>query len=224
MNYQLCPSILSADFNRLGEQLSILKKEGVQIVHIDVMDGLFVPSISFGMPVIRSIRKESDLFFDVHLMVDNPERYIEEFGDCGADSITVHTEACRDTDEAIRLIRKTGAKVGISIKPNTPVAEALPYLDRINMILVMTVEPGFGGQKYIDACTAKVQELRRIIDERNLPVDIQVDGGINAGTLETAIKAGANFLVEGSAVFKGDLAANIRSTHEAIQRIAGSME
>ena len=180
-------------------------------MHIDVMDGVFVPSISFGMPVITSLRKQTDIFFDVHIMIVEPERYAAEFVECGADMVTFHLEATEKVDETISIIRKAGAKVGISIKPDTPVEAVLPYLDKIDMVLVMTVEPGFGGQKYMEKCTAKIQDLRKEITKRDLNVDIQVDGGITTGNVHVVLEAGANVVVAGSAVFKDDIEANVKA-------------
>lgn len=205
----LSPSILSADFSRLGEQIKEVETAGAQYLHIDVMDGLFVPSISYGMPVIASIRKCSNIFFDVHLMIERPERYLKEFAESGADLINFHLEATEDAEGVIEKIRALNRKVGITIKPGTPAEAVEPYLDKVDMVLVMTVEPGFGGQKLIPECLDKVAEIRRMVTKKGLRTDIEVDGGINADNVELALRAGANVIVAGSAVFKNNISENV---------------
>lgn len=206
----LSPSILAADFRILGEQIREVESSGAKYLHIDVMDGIFVPSISFGMPVVSSIRKGSDLFFDVHLMIEKPERYVREFADCGADLINFHLEATEDVQGVIEAIRGLGKKVGITIKPATPASAIEPWLELVDMVLVMTVEPGFGGQKLMPGCLDKVREIRRMSYAKGLETDIEVDGGITADNVHLAIEAGANVIVAGSAVFRGDIAGNVK--------------
>lgn len=205
----LAPSILAADFWKLGEQIREVEKAGVKYLHVDVMDGIFVPAISYGMPVIASIRERTALFFDVHLMIDKPERYVETFAELGADLLNFHMEATENVAGVIEQIRKTGKKVGITIKPGTPVSALEPYLELVDMVLVMTVEPGFGGQVWMPECLDKVREVRRIVTERGLGIDIEVDGGINFDNIESAVAAGANIVVSGTTVFKNDIGVNI---------------
>ena len=198
----LAPSLLAADFNILGQQIRETQEAGAKYLHIDVMDGVFVPSISFGMPLIQSVRQTSRQFFDVHLMIVNPERYIKEFVECGADGITFHLEAAEDINGVIRAIHAAGAKAGISIKPGTRVEAVYPYLEDIDMVLVMSVEPGFGGQVFMPEAYGRIRQLRDYIDRRHLDVRIEVDGGIGKKNVREVIEAGADICVAGSAVFK----------------------
>ncbi|HBN55868.1 MAG TPA: ribulose-phosphate 3-epimerase [Lachnospiraceae bacterium] len=218
MKNYLSPSILSADFAHLGEDIENTKLGGARYLHYDVMDGMFVPSISFGMPVLESVRKVTDLVLDVHLMIVDPDRYIDEFARCGADIITVHYEACKDLKQTIRKIRDNGVKVGVSIKPKTPISVLTDVLDQVDMVLLMTVEPGFGGQAYIPESTQKIQDLRRMLTERGLETDIEVDGGIKKNNVQVVLDAGANVIVAGSAVYAGDVAQNVRDFMEILNR------
>ena len=202
----LAPSILSADFKNLDKELKIIKEHGAKWVHIDVMDGMFVPSISFGMPVIKSIRSATDCFFDVHLMIDEPIRYLEDFKNSGADGITIHYEACEDVKATLEKIKELGLKTGLSIKPKTEVGVIREYLPLCDMILLMSVEPGFGGQKYIESSTNRAKEIRALITESGLDIDLEIDGGINLDNLEIVMDAGVNIIVSGSSIFKDTLA------------------
>ncbi|MCI8383164.1 MAG: ribulose-phosphate 3-epimerase [Lachnospiraceae bacterium] len=206
----LAPSILSADFSRLGEDLSLAERNGITMLHIDVMDGMFVPSISLGFPVIESIRKKINMVFDVHLMIKEPERYVERFAESGADMITVHAEACLHLHRTIGQIRQLGVKCGVALNPATPLSVLDYVLEDVDMVLLMTVNPGFGGQSFIPAMYEKIKTLRKQITEKGLNTDIEVDGGIKASNAERALRAGANVLVAGSAVFEGDIEKNIK--------------
>lgn len=212
---KISPSMLASDLSRLRDETFEVESAGADMIHLDIMDGVFVPNLSFGLPVLASLRKHTDIFFDVHLMIVNPEKYIERYIDAGADLITFHIEATEDVEKCISLIRACGKKIGISLKPNTPVESVYPYLEMCDMVLIMTVEPGFGGQSLIPACLDKVRTLRREIEKRGLDTDVQVDGGINNETAKDAISAGANVLVAGSSVFREkDKASVIRALRE----------
>ncbi len=206
----LSPSILAADFARLGENMKQADEAGTDYFHVDVMDGMFVPNISLGIPVLQSIRKVTKKALDVHLMIEQPQRYIQKFKDAGADLLTVHYEACEPLHETIAEIHRLGMKAGISIKPHTPVEVLKPFLAEADMLLLMTVEPGFGGQAYMDMCTEKIRELRLLLTENGLNRDVQVDGGITKENIKVVLDAGANVIVMGSSVFQGDIAENVR--------------
>ena len=201
---KISPSVLACDFTKLGEEVADICRCGADMVHLDVMDGMFVTNISFGLPVIEALRKKSDMFFDVHLMIEKPERYVERFVKAGADLVTFHIEATDIPHEVVSLIKKAGAKAAISIKPKTPAEAVYEFLEECDMILVMTVEPGYGGQALIPETLEKVKQLREEAEKRGVSIDIQVDGGITPSNAPDAVAAGANVLVAGSSVFKAE--------------------
>ena len=200
----IAPSILSADFSKLGEEIKAVEEAGAEWLHIDVMDGHFVPNITIGIPVVKSIRKVTDLFFDVHLMIENPERYIESFASAGADGITIHVEACKDPISVLKAIGENKCKAGISLKPATPLDTVKDILDHIDILLIMTVNPGFGGQKFMPEVLPKIRDARKLIDESGLDILLEVDGGICKDNAKMVREAGADVLVSGSFVFRSD--------------------
>ena len=210
MNY-LSPSLLAADFTRLGEQMRIIDQAGAQYFHYDVMDGQFVPNISMGLPVLQSIRKVTKKKLDVHLMIEHPERYISDFSDAGADIITVHAEACTHLDQIVGDIKREGLMAGVALNPSTPLNVLDYILPEVDMVLVMTVNPGYGGQKMIPYTLDKIRELRGIVQRRGLSTDIEVDGGVKIDNVDQFLAAGANVIVAGSGIFKGDLAGNVEA-------------
>lgn len=214
----LAPSMLSADFTELGKEIRTIEENGAKYLHFDVMDGIFVPSLSFGPVVLKSIRPATNLFCDAHLMITEPIRYVEDFAKAGADLITIHLEACEDVDATIAKIKECGCKVGVSIKPKTPVSALEPYIEKIDMVLIMSVEPGFGGQKFIPSSLEKIAETKAMIDVKGLAVDIQVDGGIYTHNVEEVIQAGANIIVAGSAIFNGDTKQNTIDMMEILNK------
>lgn len=212
MKIKISPSVLAADFAHLGDEVDDVVRAGADMVHLDVMDGRFVTNISFGLPVIESLRKHTDAFFDVHLMIEEPERYVTRFIAAGADLVTIHAEACADIAATLQTIRAHGARAALSVKPGTPVETVYPYLSLCDMILIMTVEPGYGGQALIPQTLEKVRVLRERLEREQLQVDIEVDGGIHAQNAADAVRAGVNVLVAGSAVFRAaDRAEAIRA-------------
>lgn len=220
--YKLAPSILAADFTKLGDQILKIENAGADYLHIDVMDGEFVPSISFGMPLISSIRKITELPFDVHLMIQKPERYIKEFADIGADIITVQVEACTHLNRTISMIKECGKKAGVSLNPSTPLSVLDYILEEVDMVLIMSVNPGYGGQEFIQSSLKKIKNARDIINMTGKNIDIQVDGGVSLNNTRELMSMGANVLVAGTSVFSGDIASNVKQFKEIFTCIDSS--
>ena len=219
MKKNIAPSLLAADFFDLSSQMKLLKEGNIEVLHLDVMDGMFVPSISFGMPVISSLRKSVDFFFDVHMMVENPERYIEDFYNSGADGITIHFEACKHIDRTISQIKSLGLRSGISINPATPVSFLENIISEVDMVLIMSVNPGFGGQKFIPYSLDKIRVLSKMREKKNPKLLIQVDGGVGVDNIKALSDAGVDEFVAGSSVFKGDILKNIKALNDALGEV-----
>jgi len=214
---KLAPSILSADFAKLLEDVKKVEKAGCEYLHIDVMDGHFVPNITLGPGIVKSLRKDVNMVFDTHLMIENPDNYIKDFVDAGSDLIVVHVEACRHLHRTIQNIKSNNVKAGVALNPGTPIETIKHVLQDVDMVLVMTVNPGFGGQSFIESMIGKIKELKQIIDEKNLNVDIQVDGGIKPSNINQVVEAGANVIVAGSAIFNSE---NIEETVKLMRKNA----
>lgn len=215
--YILSPSILSADFSRLSDEIKKVDEAGCGYIHLDVMDGSFVPNISFGPAVIKSIRGITDKVFDVHLMVDDPIRFLDDYKECGADIVTVHAESCKHLQRTVSRIKEAGMKVGVAINPSTPVSVLDYILEDLDMIVIMSVNPGFSGQKFIPSAVKKTRDVRNMLNDRNLDMDIEVDGGITLDNAESVLDAGANIIVAGSAVFKGNSSENVKAFNNILK-------